>query len=51
MTTRLLPADFRIRRTGNHYAIWQRIGPGWERLADTHATRADAQAFIRQATA
>lgn len=46
-----LPADFRIRRTGTRYAVWQRIGSGWERLSDTHPTRADAQAFIRQVTA
>lgn len=50
-TVRAAVEDFRIRRSGNHYTIHQRIGSGWERLADAHPTRADAEEFIRQATA
>ena len=38
--------DFRIRRTPAGYTISQRIGSGWQRLADTHPTRDSARAFI-----
>jgi hypothetical protein len=38
--------DFRIRTTTRGYTISQRVGGGWERLADIYPTRAAAQAFI-----
>lgn len=43
--------DFRIRKTAAGYAVTQRVGSGWERLADLHPTRAAAQAFIRNCVA
>lgn len=41
--------DFRIRKTAAGYRISQRIGSGWETLADLHATRDDARQFIAAA--
>lgn len=31
--------DFRIRETAAGFRIWQRVGSGWEPLADVYATR------------
>ena len=42
-------ADFRIRKTTRGFIISQRVGNGWERLADVHPTRAAARAFITAA--
>ena len=39
-------ADFRIRRTGTVFYVWQQIGSGWQRLSDPHPTRAAAAAWI-----
>jgi len=42
--------DFRIRRIPQGFRVWQRIGSGWEALADLHPTRADARAWIAART-
>ena len=42
-------ADFRIRRTTRGFIISQRVGSGWERLADLHPTREAAREFITAA--
>ncbi len=39
-------SDFRIRKLRNNYKIWQAVGSGWEPLADTYQTRAEAQETI-----
>lgn len=38
--------DFRLRKSGDRYRIYQRIGSGWEPLSDTFATRQDALGWI-----
>ena len=38
--------DFKIRKTGSVFYIWQRIGSGFERLSDPHPDRAAANAWI-----
>ena len=43
-------ADFRIRRTTRGFIISQRVGNGWERLADVHPSRDAAREFITAAT-
>ena len=42
-------ADFRIRKTTRGFIISQRVGSGWERLADIHPSREAARAFITAA--
>lgn len=43
--------DFRIRRTGDGFRVWQHVGNGWEPLTDVHPTREDARAWITAAVA
>lgn len=44
MTTR---EDFRIRKTGTRFAVWQNVGRNdWQRLADLHPSRSAAAAWI-----
>jgi hypothetical protein len=42
-------ADFRLRKVPAGYRVAQRVGGGWELLADVFPTKAEAAAFIRQA--
>ena len=42
-------ADFRIRKTTRGFIISQRVGNGWEQLADVHPTREAARQFINRA--
>lgn len=42
--------DFRLRKVPAGYRVAQRIGSGWELLADVYATRREAVAFIASAT-
>ena len=39
--------DFRLRKVGSGYKVSQRVGSGWELLADVHASKRDAEEFIR----
>ncbi len=43
-------ADFRIRKTGNVYYVWQFVGGRYHRLCYPHASRTDAQAWIKSIT-
>ena len=38
--------DFRIRKVPSGYKIWQRVGSGWEALADVYGTRAQAREAV-----
>lgn len=38
--------DFRLRKVPAGYRISQRVGSGWELLADVYPTRREAEAFI-----
>jgi hypothetical protein len=40
--------DFRVRCVPAGFAVWQRIGSGWERLADVYDTRTDARAAVKR---
>lgn len=42
--------DFRIRKTAAGYRISQRVGSGWEMLADVWPSRRDALAHIAPET-
>lgn len=42
--------DFRLRKVPNGYRVAQRIGSGWELLADVHPTKRDALAFVASVT-
>jgi hypothetical protein len=39
--------DFRIRKTPRGYRVFQRIGSGWEALADIHPTREQARIAVK----
>jgi len=42
--------DFRIRRTGSVFYVWQRgTGRSWERMCYPHGSRAAARAWIAEA--
>ena len=41
--------DFRVRATPRGFTVWQRVGSGWERLADLHPSREAAREFITAA--
>lgn len=42
-------SDFRVRKTGSVFYVWQRIGSGWERMSYPHASRSDALRWIANA--
>ena len=42
--------EYRIRKTGSVFYVWQRIGSGWQRLSDPYASRGEALDAIRTYT-
>ncbi len=46
MTTTITAQDFKIRKTGPVYYVWQRIGTSFERLSEPHPSRDAARDWI-----
>ncbi len=44
-------ADFRIRKTGDHFWVWQFEAGRWTRVGDAHGSRAAARAWIADVVA
>ena len=42
--------DYRIRKTGSVFYVWQRIGSGWQRLCYPYASRGEALDAVRTYT-
>ncbi len=46
----LTRSDFRLRKVPAGYRISQRVGGGWELLADVYASRREAEGFVASVT-
>lgn len=46
----LTRSDFRLRKVPAGYRISQRVGSGWELLADVYPSRREAEGFVASVT-
>ena len=42
--------EYRVRKTGSVFYVWQRIGSGWQRLCYPYASRGEALDAVRTYT-